>query len=287
MIKSTFAKTKTGEIQLTITIPKSEIKKNYEQALLEIAKEAEIPGFRKGKAPKEVVEQKIDKAKIYEKTIQEVIPKAYIEAVKKHNIVPIVPPKVELISVQEGQDWQFRATTCERPKVILGKYKEEVKKALAPMKLWTPEKGKAEEKQKEPSVEEKNQQVIKTLLEKVAIDLPQILVEEETTRALSSLINQTDSLGLTIDQYLTSIGKSKEQIRAEYRQKVEQELKLQFILDEIVKKENLHVSDSEINELVKATGDEKTKKALNTPHQRTYIKNVLLRRKALDFLTGL
>lgn len=286
MTKSILGKTATGEVQLTITIPSSEVKDAYEKALEEIVKETELPGFRKGKAPQKLVEEKIDKSKVYEKVLQNLIPQAYIEAIKEHGLRPILTPKVELLKAKEGEDWEIRAMTCEEPVVELGNYKEEIRKALAPTKIWTPGTQKTQNKT-EDTEDEKTQRVIQKLLEIVKTDLPEMLVEDETSRALSSLINQTNTLGLTIEQYLTSINKSAEQLRAEYRQRVINDLKLQFALEKVAESEKLKVEEKEIDDLISATGDQNLKENLNTHFQRAYIKGILLRRKALDFLTKL
>ena len=58
--------------ELEITIPWSEIKTTYQVVLDQVTKESEIPGFRKGKAPKKMVEEKIDKGKIYEEVIKRI-----------------------------------------------------------------------------------------------------------------------------------------------------------------------------------------------------------------------
>jgi len=66
-----------------------------------------------------------------------------------------------------------------------------------------------------------------------------MLVEDKVSRTLANLINQTNTLGLTIDQYLSSIGKTAETLRAEYKEKIVGQLKLQFALDEIAEKEKI------------------------------------------------
>lgn len=290
MSKAILGKTQAGEIQLTVTIPWMQVVKAADQAVEEIGQETILPGFRKGKAPKDLIKQKVGKEKIYEKVVQIIVPQAYEEAVKEHNLKPIVFPKIEMVKAEEENDWVFRAITAERPEVNLDNYKEKVRKSLAPKnlrsrsELWTPEKGKPQAEEKGPTLEEKTQAAISALLDSTPVILPSMLVEEEVNRSLSNLINQTASLGLTVEQYLTSIGKSADALRAEYRQKVETELKLQFILDEIAQRENIEVSEKEIEDLIAASGDEKVKQNLRTPLQKSFIKGILRRRKALDFL---
>lgn len=287
MTKSILARSDTGEIQITITIPRSEIQKAYAEALNETVAKTELPGFRKGKAPQNLVEEKTDKSKIYEQVLQKIIPQAYIEAIKEHQLKPILSPKVELLKVKEGEDWEIRATTCERPIVELGDYKEAVRKELAPSKIWTPggEKAQKTTENTENTEDEKTQKVIPILLRVAKVDLPQILVEDELNRTLSNLISQTEKLGLTIDQYLNSIGKTVEQLRDEYRHKVENNLKLEIILDTVGAREKIEVTEEEIEALISAAGDETVKKDLNNSLNRSYLRTILTRRKALDFLT--
>ncbi len=286
MSKSILARLTDGTVQLTITIPKDEVKKAYEKVLAETVEKTEIPGFRKGKAPQKLVEEKTDKNKIYELVLQKIIPQIYIEAVEEHKIQPIMAPKIELLHAKEEEDWEIRATTCERPEVELGNYKEAVKKGLSSNKIWTPSDEAAKTPNNtESAEEEKMQKLIQTLLDSTTITLPAVLTEDELNRTLSNLISQTEKLGLTIDQYLSSIGKTTEQIRAEYQKKVEDNLKLEFILDAIANQEKIEVSDKEIDALVTATGDEKLKSDLNSGFSRTYLQRILARRKTLDFLT--
>lgn len=275
MANSILAKTQTGEIQLTITIPAKEVKKAYDQAWEKIVKETEIQGFRKGKAPKNLVEEKIDKAKIYEQVLQKIVPQAYLEAVKEHRLEPIIPPRVELLKANEGEDWEIRAITCEAPEVNLGNYQEAIRKGPAPTEL-----------QKTPKnmEDEKTQKVIEILLETAEVSLPSILVEDELNRSLANLINQTEKLGLTIDQYLRSIGKSADQLRNEYKARIASNLKLQFILEAIAANQGLEISEKEVDDLIAVSGEEKLKQNLNSPGQREYLKGILRRRKVLDFL---
>lgn len=288
MAKSILARQADGTVQLTITVPQEQIKKTYDEVLDDVAKKAKLSGFREGKAPKKLVEEKADKAQVYEEVIQKVVPQVYFEAIKEHTLAPIVSPKVELLKAQEGEDWEIRATTAEMPKVDLGNYKEEIKKTLATEKLWTPGKKPAAEKQSSgEDADEKTQKIIEILLKTVKIELPVILLEDEVNRLLSNLINQTEKLGLTVDQYLSSINKTTEQIRQEYKDRVEKDLKLQFTLEEIAKEEKMEALEKEIEDLISSAGDEKLKQELGTPLQKEYLKGILRRRKALDFLTKL
>lgn len=289
MSKTILARQPDGTIQLTITVDKGLIQKSFSEFLAEAIKKVELPGFRKGKAPKKLAEEKIDKNKIYELIIQELVPEAYLEAVKENQLKPIISPKIELLKTKENEDWEIRATTAEAPKIELKDYREIVSQALAPTKLWTPEKGdKADsEKKTEATQEEKIQKTIEILLKNFSFSLPKIIVEDELNRSLTNLLNQVNSLGMTVEQYLQSSGKTSSQLREEYQAKIEGELRLLFILSEIANREKIKISDQEIESLAKASGDEKLSQQLSDPLQKEYLKGILARRKALETLASL
>jgi trigger factor len=289
MSKTILARQPDGTIQLTITVDKGLIQKSFSEFLAEAIKKVELPGFRKGKAPKKLAEEKIDKNKIYELIIQELVPEAYLAAVKENQLKPIISPKIELLKAKENEDWEVRATTCEAPKIELKDYRKIISQALAPAKLWTPEKGdKADsEKKTEATQEEKIQKTIEILLKNFSFSLPQVIVEDELNRSLTNLLNQVNSLGMTVEQYLQSSGKTSSQLREEYQAKIEGELRLLFILSEIAKREEIKISDQEIESLAKASGDEKLSRQLSDPLQKEYLKGILARRKALETLASL
>lgn len=274
-----------GTLELTITVPKKRVAAAYKKTLSQLVKETEIKGFRKGKAPPKKVEEKIGKTKIFEEVLKTLIPEVYVEAVKEQKVKPIINPQISVVSLEEGKDWQIKAITCELPKIDLGDYKGEVKKLLASEKIWVP--GKDKEEKSEEKESERLGKIFQILLKTIEIQIPELLIQEEINRMLSRLIDQTGRLGLTVEQYLASIGKTSDQIRQEYRQQAEESLKLELILSAIADKEKVQVSDSEIQKMIDATPDEKAKKTMETPAQRAYIHQLLRKRKAIDKLAKL
>jgi len=262
-----------GSVELTITIPWQKVRTAYEQTLNQFSSEMEIKGFRKGKAPLKIVEQNVDKNKVYEETLKKLIPQVYVETVKEHKIKPIINPEIKILKLEEGKDWQIQAVTCELPEIKLGDYREAVKKDKKP--------------QTTNGQEDKTDKVFKALLENIKFELPKILVDHEVNQMLARLVDQTSQVGLTIEQYLTSSKKTKEQLRQEYQKQAEETLKLEFILAKIANEEKITVSDAEIEKMIAAVPDEKTKKSLESPQQQEYIKQILRKRKIIDNLLKL
>ncbi len=271
--------------EILVKVPWEEVEKEYQKALEELQKEATLPGFRKGKAPKAQVEKSIGKEKIYQEVIEQLIPRLYQEALTSQKINPIISPKVELIAAQEGKDWEIKFTTAEKPTVSLGNYQEEIKKINTKGKIWTPEseeKKNPEEKEKEER--EKLDQIIETILKASQVTLPAILLENDVNQKLAGLIEKTEKLGLTLEQYLASLGKTAAEIRREYEEESRRNWQLELVLAKIADEEKITVSDEEINQFIAKT-PQSDQKALE--QQRYLIAAMLRQQKTLNFLKNL
>lgn len=277
--------------ELEFSIPWNKVKKFYQETLKKVAAETTIKGFRKGKAPIPLVEKNVDKSKVYQEVLKRLLPITYVEAIKKHNLRPIVNPKIQPISIKENEEWKFKAISCETPEIKLGDYQKHIKGALAKEKIWTPDKGTSGKENKKESAGQSYNRKLKTvttiLLDNIKVELPNILVEDEVNKMLSRFLDQVNRLGMTIDQYLASKNMTSEQLRADYKKTAEDTLTMEFILAAIMKDRQIKVEKEEIDKMIKAAPDEKIRKQLNTPEQRAYIAHILAKRKTIDFLLSL
>jgi len=273
-------------IELTLSIPWEEIQKTYSEVVDEFVKETELPGFRKGKAPREAVEAKLDKNKVYEEVMQHIIPKVYSEAVEAEKIHPVVMPKITLTEAKEGSDWKVLAITCERPEIVLSDYKKAVTEAKSAKanKIWVPG-----QEEKKPAPSEGGEKItLDELLAAVSTaiktTLPAILVDQEVNHLLSDLVDQTKKLGLTVEQYLTSTGRTADGIRHEYEEQAKRTLTLEFALEDIADKEGILISDDEIDTVIKTAKSPEEKASLEK--QRYYLATILRRQKTIDMLAN-
>jgi len=275
-----------NEVEILLTIPWEEIKKTYDGVVEKTAKITQVKGFRQGKAPKKMVEESLDKQKLYSDVLQQIIPKYYQNAISQNNLNPITSPKISLVSSQEGKDWEIKVLLGEKPKIELGDYKNELSKINKTASIWVPGKDEKEtEEEKKKKTDEKVQNVIKWLLENIKADVPETLLEEEVYRRLTELIDQTQKLGMTIEQYLASSGKSADVLKAEYRKQAEEIWQIEFILGEITEEEKIQVEDKDINEVIQKAKTEEERNSLES--QKYFLASLLRRQKTLDFLTNL
>jgi FKBP-type peptidyl-prolyl cis-trans isomerase (trigger factor) len=240
-------------------------------------------------APVEKATEKIPQQTIIEKTLGRILPQAFADSINQHKIKPAIYPKFEIIKSEPETDWQIRAVTCEFPEIDLRDYKNEIAGSLKATKIWKPSEGKTDESHStEASQEEKEQMVIKTLLEKIKVDIPKILIEEEVNNRLANLLARIEKLGLSLETYLASIGKTPETLRAEYEIQSKNTITLDLILEKVTETENIKIEDKQVEETIKAyQADPKTYEKINTPEQKKVIVSILRRRAALEFLTHL
>ncbi len=286
-MSNTLAKQNNGQFQITFTVPQEEIKAAYKIAVEHMSANVEVPGFRKGKAPLDKVEQKLDKNDIYEHMVQDLLPMLWNEAVKEHKLKPIITPSVRIVKSSEDGDWQFEATSCEMPAVDVAKGLTKVKGLLKSQGIWTPGKDSKDEQPKEPSEDEKLAKIFDTLVESAEFELPEILVKQEADRQLADLLGQIQKLGLSLEQYLSSTGKNAESLRADYAQRATSQLKIEFILAQVSREAKIEVKQEEIDQLVESTTDEKLKESLQSPEGRRHIESSLLKRKTVEHLLEL
>jgi len=289
-ISYTVAKSKDGTIQITFTIPFKDIKKTRETVAKDIGKDLELPGFRKGMAPLNKVLEHVPQNKMVENILREILPKPLGDAILEHKIKPAIYPKLELLSANEDENWQVRGTTCELPEVKLGNYKKIISDAAKTNAIWTPDQkgsAKKDEKKKELTRQEKEQQVIKILSETIKIEIPKPLVDEEVNRRLSDLLQRIEKLGLTLEAYLSSIGKTTETIRDEYEGQAKEAIRFDLILGNIVVEEKIKVSEKEIAETLKAYAPAGQTSTPASGDQKTLVETVLKKRAALDTLCAL
>lgn len=113
-----------GKVLLEIEVPAEEVAKAFETTYRNIAKKVNIPGFRKGKAPKKVLERHIGTEIVKQEAFEVLLPKAYYKAVEEKEIEPVDRPDIDIVHFEEGENCTFKATVQCLPEVTLGQYKD-------------------------------------------------------------------------------------------------------------------------------------------------------------------
>lgn len=108
---------------LEMEVPQAEVTKAVDKAYQKLASRVNIPGFRKGKAPRKVLESRIGKEAILDEAFEILAPAAYNKALEEQKVEPVTRPEIEVVTFQEDQPLKFKATIVTKPEIQLGDYK--------------------------------------------------------------------------------------------------------------------------------------------------------------------
>lgn len=120
---ATWEKKEGNEGLLQVTVPAEEVDKALDQAFKKVVKQINVPGFRKGKVPRPIFEQRFGVEALYQDAVDILLPKAYSNAVEEAGINPVDQPEIEVTQIEKGKEFKFDATVTVEPEVELGDYK--------------------------------------------------------------------------------------------------------------------------------------------------------------------
>ncbi len=409
-----------NEVKITFNIEAEKFEEAMKKVYTKTAKYFNIPGFRKGKAPMQLVERQYGSAIFYEDAFNELVPEIYDETIKEKKIEAVSRPNIDIVQMEKGKELIFTATVETKPEVELGKYKGiEIKKIeykatdkdiehelghmaernarLVTIEDRPVEKGditvidfegsvdgvkfeggtaenheleigsntfipgfedqiigmKVDEvkdvkvkfpdeyfskdlagkdavfkvtlheiKKKElPKIDdefakdvsefdtldelknsikerldtdnerkakyETEEEAIKTVCENAKLDIPNGMVELEIDNMMQDMQTRLSYQGLNLNQYMQMLGKTEDDMRSEFKEQAERQIKSRLVLEAIVKAEKIEAVDEEIAEKVKEMAKQygrKEEELLENEQLREYISENLKSEKAIDFI---
>lgn len=113
----------TNVVQLEVKVPAEEFEKAVQKAYIKNVKHINLPGFRKGKAPRKLIEKTYGEGVFFEDAADEILKETYPQAVEKEELEPVARPEVEVKEIGYGKEFVYVAKVTVKPEVKLGKYK--------------------------------------------------------------------------------------------------------------------------------------------------------------------
>ncbi len=123
-MSTSFENKATNRGVITITIGQDKIKPALDQAFNKVKKDLNVPGFRKGHMPRPVFNQRFGEEALFEDALNSILPSAYAAAVEELGLDIVAQPKIDVVSMEKGQDWTVTAEVVTKPEVKLGDYKD-------------------------------------------------------------------------------------------------------------------------------------------------------------------
>jgi trigger factor len=111
------------KVSLTIEVEAEKVKNEKEKVFQLMSKQVQIKGFRKGKAPRKIVEKWINADVLNKEVLERLVSNAYGDALKANHLIPVTQPQVEIVHFSDNESLKFKATFEKRPEVALPEYK--------------------------------------------------------------------------------------------------------------------------------------------------------------------
>lgn len=111
------------KVVLEMEIPQTEVAKALDKAYHKLAGKINIPGFRKGKVPRKILEMRVGKPALLDEAFEIIAPEAYGQALNEQKLEPVSQPEIDVVTLEEDKPLVFKATVTVKPDVTLGDYK--------------------------------------------------------------------------------------------------------------------------------------------------------------------
>jgi trigger factor len=118
-MQTTVEETDKHVVRLTVEVPPEEFERDLDRAYRKVAGQVKIPGFRKGKVPKKIIDARVGREHVLEEFIKDALPAYYVRALHENDLAPIADPEIDLDRLEDGQPLRFTATVEVRPRLVL------------------------------------------------------------------------------------------------------------------------------------------------------------------------
>jgi trigger factor len=118
-VKSAVETLSPTRVKLTVEVPFEELEPSLKNAYKRIAAQVTVPGFRRGKVPAAIIDQRFGRQAVLDEAINDVLPKAYDEAVKENDLKPLGQPEVDIQTFEDREPLKFTAELDVRPEITL------------------------------------------------------------------------------------------------------------------------------------------------------------------------
>ena len=247
-----------------LTIPLADINLEYHHVFNHLQQDFTTKGFRKGKAPADLVKSQISDEKIIDEILSLILNRLYRQKTGEYKLKPIIQPQIKIVNqpLTLDKDWQVEITACEKPDIDLDP------KHIAAISQLNQSKPKDHTKE-----------LINTLLKFTTIKLPPILINSDLNNRLSQLVDQTTQAGITVSQYLKSKNLTLEQYQQDQANLIASEWTINLLIDQIASAQKIEIKAEELDAYLKTHPE--------LANQRHLVYFVLLQDKVFAYLKSL
>jgi trigger factor len=123
-LKVELTEKETNIVELRVEVPQEQVAKALDKAYLKVRKDIALPGFRKGRVPRNILEKRFGVEILYEEAANILLQETYPQALEEHNLQPVDHPQVDVEQIDQEQPFIYTATVTVMPELKLGQYKD-------------------------------------------------------------------------------------------------------------------------------------------------------------------
>ena len=291
--------------QIEIKVTWTEVKPAYDNVLRQVAKTLKVDGFRPGKVPASVAEDRVRQEYLIGEVAKQVLRGRLEEAIKNSKQKPDVEPNVQITQAGKNKDWVFVVLLPQRTKVKLPEYKKflsakkkEIIKNLKTMQTEAEKKAQAD-KQKAPTALTEEQlkaratdEALMSLMQEIKPQISRTLVQCGAQQEYERLVDQLGQYQVTWADYLKNTGMSEEALFQQFSLRALESIQTEFVLDALMEAEKVTASEDELIAKMKevmpdVVSEEEQKRQLSESSVRDYLELITKRQKLATWLLDL
>lgn len=123
-MKSSVEQLSDTRVKITVEVPFAELKPEIDQAYAALAQQVQVPGFRKGKAPRQLIDARFGRGPVLEQVVNDMLPNRYGQVIEENDIKAIGQPEVEVTKIEDGDVVEFVAQVDVRPEITIPDFSE-------------------------------------------------------------------------------------------------------------------------------------------------------------------
>lgn len=246
---ATVAPQERSTVKIEGEISYAELTKYRGAALAALGKEVSIDGFRKCHIPEKVLLKRVGEMAVLTEMAERALGRIYPEILKEHNIDALGRPQISITKLAPNNPLGFSIIVAVVPEITLPDYKKiarEIRREIP----QEPKKASEDTSDREATAKHRAA-ITDRIIEMSEIDLPQVLVDAEIGQMFGQVEQDLARANLKIDDYISHIKKTREELAREWAPAAEKRAKLQLILNEIAKKEDIHAPAERVEDEVK------------------------------------
>src|SRR5438874_2385516 len=252
-----------NRVRLTVQVPSHDVHHAVEHAADDLAQSVKVPGFRKGKVPRQVLLQRVGRERLMTEAVETHIGGWFWNAAARNRVRPVAQPEYDF-ELADGSTQSLTATVKEIKEKVLPPLDDDLARAASEFETFAELRADVESRLREQIEDEIETRfradAADALVDASKVEVSGPLVESRTRELLRGVARQVEARGVQLETFLAMTGQQPEELVARLQDEAERSVARELVLDAVAEQLGLDVPDADVEELVReqaeAVGDD-------------------------------